>query len=594
MELDENVEEDDSECDENYEGEDWLKNEIANFNKDTNDYLEASENRTNETIPPKLFTYKNWGKETAPKVTLQKFERPLPSLPVSYSFDENKCRKEKLLLYGNFLKIVELRKMSSDRFKRKAINRPNLFQPIVPSKLITPRSNPSPRVTKTTNIMKKKNTLNERTETVTSPGKLFHLNGLFPEILFLKKKIATLVSIAYFYNNIVGLVHIYHSKRDKAARVISFRYRIFYLTRLIKSSFRIRFYLWRRKKIHSIILIQRFIEDRKIPNYRKSIKAFLVKVKKCQIITRSMIQINKARRMLLQVYWNQLEIVLKKKHAGEMSSKRQQLRKAGAEERGGVSDKWYQKKQHVQNYVVYMDSVELRHDKAVRVDERYKKKYAIVEIKTNDSIFDSKTTGVHRNRSTTCDLGFGSDNIVESNVKALLPQEWEEEGEEAEGDISEDNISEHSSLTSERRGTIARLSVSQAVSQPATRLSFSQPVSQPVSQTVSRPSISQPVDNARLSISEFSLPLSDKQEVSEGQIRTLKKPFSPRKLPSNTPFSPRKTATLNAKQKQRQNHEDFMQDLIVMKRRLHVQHVDDQVRDEARREFRYHCRLFAL
>jgi hypothetical protein len=584
MELDENVEENDPERDENYEGEDWLKNEIANFNKETNDYLEASETRANETIPSKLFTYENWGKVTAPKVSLQKFERPASSSSVSCSYDENQSRKEKLSLYGNFLKIVELRKKSSDRFKWKAINRPNLFQPIVPSKLITPRSNPSPRVTKTNNIMKKKKGLNERTETMTSPKKLSHQDDIFPEILSLKKKITTLVSIAYFYNKMVGLVHIYHSKRDKAARLISFRYRIFYLTRLIKASFRIKFYLWRRKKIHSIRLIQRFIEDRKVPNYRKSIKAFLLNVKKCQIITRTMIQINKSRRILLQLYWNKLEIVLKKKHAEEKSSKRQQIRKAGAEERGGVSDKWYQKKQHVQNYLVYMDSVELRHDKAARVDERYKKKHTIVEIKTNNSSFDLKTGGVNRKKSTICDLGFGSDDIIESNVKPILPQEWEEEGEEAEGNISDDNISEHSSLPSERRGTVARLSISQPVSRKGTiaRLSISQPASQPIA----RPSVSQPVDTARLSISESSLPVSDKEEISEGQIRTLNKPFSPRKPPSNTPFSPRKSATLNARQRQRQNHEDFMQDLIVMKRRLHVQHVDDLIRDEARREFR--------
>jgi hypothetical protein len=169
-------------------------------------------------------------------------------------------------------------------------------------------------------------------------------------------------------------------------------------------------------------------------------------------------------------------------------------------------------------------------------------------------------------------------------VKPILPQEWEEEGEEAEGNISDDNISEHSSLPSERRGTVARLSISQPVSRKGTiaRLSISQPASQPIA----RPSVSQPVDTARLSISESSLPVSDKEEISEGQIRTLNKPFSPRKPPSNTPFSPRKSATLNARQRQRQNHEDFMQDLIVMKRRLHVQHVDDLIRDEARREFR--------
>jgi hypothetical protein len=48
----------------------------------------------------------------------------------------------------------------------------------------------------------------------------------------------------------------------------------------------------------------------------------------------------------------------------------------------------------------------------------------------------------------------------------------------------------------------------------------------------------------------------------------------------------RKTATMSSKQRQRQNHEDFIQDLIVMKRRLHVQNVKDQIRNETRRAFK--------
>jgi hypothetical protein len=480
IELNENVEENDSEYDDLCEGEDWLKNEIANFSKETNGYLEAPVTQAKDIAPKKLFTYENWGKEIASKISVQKVEQPSSSLSCSY--DDTQSRKEKLSLYDNFLKIVELRKKSSDRFKWKAINKPNLFQPIVPCRLISPRLNPSPRAIKTTNIMKRKKALNEITENVTSPGNLPYQNEIFPEASSVRNKVVILVSIADFHKKVVDLLHIYHSKRDKAVRLISFTYRIFNLTRLIKRSLRIKLNLWRRKINHRIRLIRRFIEDCRVPNYRKSIKAFLVKVKKCQLITRTLIQINKARRILLQLHWNKLEIVLRKKEGEKVSLKRQQIRKAGEEERGGVSDKWYKRKQYVQNYLVFVNSVELKHDKAARNDERYKKKHTIVEIKTNDDSVDSKAANGVRERSTIYDLS--NADIVDCNLKPLLLRESNEN--EEPGLIGlEDNISDHPSLPSSRRETIARLSVSQPQGVP----------------------LGQPIDAPRLSISESSLPV---------------------------------------------------------------------------------------
>jgi hypothetical protein len=230
MELNENVEENDSEYDNVYEGEDWLKNEIANFSKETNGYLEAPETQAKDIIPKKLFTYENWGKEIAPKVSVQKVE--LPSSSLSCSYVDNQSRKEKLSLYGNYLKIVELRKKSSDRFKWKAINKPNLFQPIVPCGLTSPRSNPSPRAVKTTSIKtttttKRKKALNEKTENVTPSGKLPHQNEIFLEALSVRKKVAILVSIACFHEQMVGLLHIYQVILSLGCSVISVAFYFF-------------------------------------------------------------------------------------------------------------------------------------------------------------------------------------------------------------------------------------------------------------------------------------------------------------------------------------------------------------------------------